>query len=161
MSTNNTDTDSASARTPTEEQENSTAAAAAAPPSNQQTLGYCHACDRQVPIDNESFTCSVCNGGFIELLESPAPAATDQAQNQRIFTTQLPTDGSLMSMLPLLLPQLLGQMGQQPMGQMNIRTHVPGDQDQSRPNAQPQQSATQLQFIVPNSQPGGQVDLYG
>ena len=47
-------------------------------------IGYCHSCDRQVEIDRELFTCTVCHGGFIELFEIPAgesaggggPAAT-------------------------------------------------------------------------------------
>lgn len=31
--------------------------------------GYCHNCDRQVPINIEGFTCTVCNSGFVELLD--------------------------------------------------------------------------------------------
>lgn len=129
-------------------------------------IGYCHVCDRQVPINREAFTCGVCNGGFIELFETPPqPAPQEQQPQQQMFTTRLPADGNLMSILPMLLPQLLGQMtgGQQP--QINIRTHQHSPQQTGSPQQsgtnQPRHSATRLQFIVPNSEPGGQVDLYG
>jgi hypothetical protein len=44
------------------------------------SIGYCHVCDRQVNIDQDSFTCSVCHGGFIELFDMErAAAAQDEA----------------------------------------------------------------------------------
>jgi len=52
--TDNLETDSATA----------VAAAAAA-----TSLGYCHVCNRQIRINLESFTCTQCNGGFIELFD--------------------------------------------------------------------------------------------
>jgi hypothetical protein len=33
------------------------------------SLGYCHVCNRQIRINLESFTCTQCNGGFIELFD--------------------------------------------------------------------------------------------
>jgi hypothetical protein len=127
-------------------------------------IGYCHVCDRQVPINQEAFTCGVCDGGFIELFETP-PQATPQEQHQQMFTTRLPADANLMSILPMLLPQLLGQMSGGQLPQMNIRTQQHPQQQQGGPQQsganQPRHSATRLQFIVPNSDPGGQVDLYG
>lgn len=139
--------------------------------TTEPQIGFCHVCDRQVPLNQEEFTCSVCNGGFIELFETPpaAPAAQNPNPLQQMFATGMPADGNLMSLLPLLLPQLLGQMGGQmgPGGQqphINIRAGVQGQGQQQAGGVvpgQPRQSATRLQFIVPNSEPGGQVDLYG
>lgn len=114
-----------------------------APVDSNQNIGYCHVCDRQVQINQDTFTCGVCNGGFIELFETPP-----QPQPQ-----QLPNRVNFSSLLPLLLPQLMGQVGAQ-----NITTQRTFGQDQS--NNPPTQSATRLQFIVPG-EPGGQVDLYG
>ena len=33
-------------------------------------LGFCHSCNRQNVVNTTNYTCSVCNGGFIELLTS-------------------------------------------------------------------------------------------
>ena len=49
----------------------------AAGPNEQR--GYCHVCDSQVQIEPVSFTCSVCNGGFIELLDTTE--TTQQGQH--------------------------------------------------------------------------------
>lgn len=48
------------------------------------SIGYCHSCDRQVTIDKESFTCSVCNGGFIELFDMESAQPSNQSSNPRI-----------------------------------------------------------------------------
>ena len=56
----------------------------------------------------------------------------------------------------MILPQLMGQAGvASNFGAQRINI----TQDQT--NNTPGQSSTRLQFIVPNSEPGGQVDLYG
>jgi hypothetical protein len=44
-------------------------------PLNTPRTGYCHVCDRQVPLsgtDQEDIKCTICNGGFVELFEVPA-----------------------------------------------------------------------------------------
>ena len=40
------------------------------------TLGFCHSCNKQNRIDVDTYTCTQCSGGFIELfnLEDPAVA---------------------------------------------------------------------------------------
>ena len=39
--------------------------------SNSSTrLGFCHSCNKQNPINIEAFTCTQCNGGFIELFNN-------------------------------------------------------------------------------------------
>lgn len=121
----------------------------------QQTtgqIGFCHVCDRQVSIVSESFTCAECNGGFIELIENP-PA--QQEPQRRTLTSSFLNDGSLSSLLPLILPQLMGQSGGTNFATQRINI------TQDQPSNTPGQSSTRLQFIVPNSEPGGQVDLYG
>lgn len=131
------------------------AAEAAAPNSAAQSsdqIGYCHVCDRQVNIDQASFTCSVCNGGFIEILENtPQP----NPQTRTTVTTRFINDGNnpISSILPLLLPQLMGQTGVA----QQINIPQPGGANPTQQG----QSGTRLQFIVPNSEPGEQVDLYG
>lgn len=116
-------------------------------------MGFCHVCNRQVSILPESFTCAECNGGFIELVENP-PSQSGQAR--QTFTTSFLDDGNISSLLPLILPQLMGQAGvASNFGAQRINI----TQDQT--NNTPGQSSTRLQFIVPNSEPGGQVDLYG
>ena len=37
---------------------------------NNESIGYCHVCDKQVIIDTVAFCCSECQGGFIELFEN-------------------------------------------------------------------------------------------
>ncbi len=152
----------------TDTQENSPASGATSNMSNTSAtgahLGYCHVCDRQVPINQEEFTCSVCNGGFIELFENPAqPAAQQQQQRPQIFAARMPSDGNLMSILPMLIPQMLGQIGTGQQQNINIQNqHQPSTNSNQQPSVnQTGNSATRLQFIVPNSDPGGQVDLYG
>jgi hypothetical protein len=44
-------------------------------------IGYCHVCDRQVTIDRESFTCSACHGGFIELFEMDSSQSSNQSSS--------------------------------------------------------------------------------
>lgn len=62
----------------------STSETTAAGNQQQQQRGFCHVCDREVQIEPVSFTCSVCNGGFIEILDNSAQA-TPQPQPQRQF----------------------------------------------------------------------------
>lgn len=122
-------------------------------PSEQQQIGFCHVCDRQVVIQPENFTCSLCNGGFIELVENQPSQSESTRQN---FTNSFLNDGNISSLIPLILPQLMGQTE----GASNFGTQrINITQDQL--NNTPRQSSTRLQFIVPNSEPGGQVDLYG
>lgn len=146
-STQNNEEDTNSLTTPTADE--STPSEAASDSTSNQNLGYCHSCDRQVPIDQDSFTCNVCNGGFIELLEA------EQEPQQQPHVHRILNDGSnpLGSILPLLLPQLMGQN----VGAQRININQQNRQGSSAPGA----SATRLQFIVPNSEPGAQVDLYG
>ena len=106
MSTNNENSDNNSSddqhilgivhRLATEEVEgqnasggNAAAAAAAVVEAsmNNESIGYCHVCDKQVPINSNSFTCSECNGGFIELFENdnrpPASSPTHHNHHQQ------------------------------------------------------------------------------
>jgi hypothetical protein len=49
--------------------------------SSTYLLGYCHQCDRQVPLNPETFTCNVCSSGFVEILdETPIQAAAQSSQ---------------------------------------------------------------------------------
>ena len=69
------------------------AASATASPTSTN-IGYCHECDRQIDIDIESFTCTVCNGGFIEMFEPDQHRqqqqqnanGADSGSNMRVFT---------------------------------------------------------------------------
>ena len=91
----------------------STTAAAASDPINinstssssnilNLTLGFCHSCNRQTRINVDSFSCSVCSSGFVELVDpvvefdslehlsneqqrtaAPASAAASTAANER------------------------------------------------------------------------------
>jgi len=63
-----------------------TAAAVVEATMNNESIGYCHVCDKQVPINSNSFTCSECNGGFIELFENdnrPLSSLPTQQQQQQ------------------------------------------------------------------------------
>jgi E3 ubiquitin-protein ligase RNF115/126 len=161
-SNNDNDNSSESNVTPTE-QASSNSINSSTPTTgatNQNQIGYCHVCDRQIQIDQDSFTCSVCNGGFIELLETPQPIP----QTRRTVTThRFMNDGNnpISSLLPLLLPQLMGQTGAQQIGTQQINFNPQLNQTGTNANATQGQSGTRLQFIVPNSEPGEQVDLYG
>lgn len=130
--------------------------------SSNEQRGFCHVCDRQVQIEPVSFTCSVCNGGFIELLDNTTesvqatPQPQQQFQNAANFTRFM-NDGNnpISQLLPLILGQM-GQVGGQNLNNINININQPRASPQ-----QPQSASTRLQFIVPNSEPGAQVDLYG
>lgn len=129
--------------------------------SSNEHQGFCHVCERQVQIEPVSFTCSVCNGGFIEILEntSEPPQATPQPQQQfqnAANFTRFMNDGN--NPISQLLPLILGQMGQGAQNLNNININI--NQPRASPQ-QPQSTSTRLQFIVPNSEPGAQVDLYG
>lgn len=47
------------------------------------TIGYCHSCDRQVEIDRESFTCTQCHGGFIELFDMESRSSQQDPNRAR------------------------------------------------------------------------------
>lgn len=71
-------------------------------PSEQpaRQTGFCHVCNHQVSIIPESFTCAECNGGFIELIETP-PAQSEQ--QRRTLTTSFLNDGVIYSFFFLQL----------------------------------------------------------
>jgi hypothetical protein len=50
---------------------------------NNESIGYCHVCDKQVIIDTVAFCCSECQGGFIELFENDNNNNTNQQQQQQ------------------------------------------------------------------------------
>lgn len=59
-------------------------ASAATGASSTYLLGYCHQCDRQVPLNPETFTCNVCSSGFVEILdETPIQAAPQRDQRSQ------------------------------------------------------------------------------
>jgi hypothetical protein len=71
-----------------DEEDIGAAAAVVAAALNNENIGYCHVCDKQVPIDMDSFTCSECHGGFIELFENEAPRQAGQQQQRQQANTQ-------------------------------------------------------------------------
>lgn len=176
-----------------------TAAGGTANEASTSQAGYCHICDRQVTIDPDSFTCTVCNGGFIELFE--APPAEPEPQIPNIHRILNDGNNPFSQLLPMLLPQLMGQTGAQNISSHRIninrpqaqtaessssnqsgtpgqqgasnqqdtqsQQNTPAPQDTTGPQvfpgqqSSPGQSTARLQFIVPNSETGNQIDLYG
>lgn len=65
-----------------DEEDDSVAAATIAATLNNDNIGYCHICDKQVIIDTDSFTCSECHGGFIELFENDSQRQQANTQNE-------------------------------------------------------------------------------
>ena len=55
---------------------------ASATVASDTLMGYCHTCDRQVAIEHDGFTCSVCHGGFVELFDINNQQPEQQEQPQ-------------------------------------------------------------------------------
>ncbi|RNA38565.1 hypothetical protein BpHYR1_039531 [Brachionus plicatilis] len=121
---------------------------------SEALIGYCHQCDRQVEIDRQSFTCTQCQGGFIELFEmgrdeSRVPNTEVHGEPMRLNNA----NNAMQNLLPLLLSNFINQSGAQT-----------GTQPTQTP-PRPQRFGTRVQFIVPGNrlaEPGQeQFDLYG
>lgn len=110
--------------------------------ASRPNLGFCHVCDRQVEIELDSFTCSLCHGGFIELFEGDSANqrnqdSTTNPQPAQVDAARILSDANISSILPMLLPQLLGQATG---GNTNIRF---GFHSSSQPSSSSQQQQQQ------------------
>lgn len=91
-------------------------------------IGYCHQCDRQVPlVTSDQYQCSRCNGGFVEILDETTIAQqAEQRQQQQRDASHRPANRLPFPNILLSSNFMGGQ--QQPHGHTRVQLIVPGEQ---------------------------------